>query len=680
MKKWTTRNVDESRIMSLKKETGLSRFLCDILVRRNIFSKEQAEKILGKGGLSDPFLLEDMENAVEIIREAIENDEKITVYGDYDCDGVTSTVMLYTYLEAQGAEVDWYIPSREEGYGMNISALEKIISNGTNLIITVDNGISAVDEAKFIRENGTKLVITDHHQVPPVLPWANAVINPHRSDDMSPFKELCGAGVVLKLICALEDGNTEWVMEQFSELAAIGTIGDIVPLVDENRFIVESGLMNMEASGDEDYDFLENENVGLDELIKIAGIRDRISSTSIAFSICPRINAAGRWKNASAAVELFLSENREYARIKAEELNLYNTNRQEAEKEIMAQVEEQLRQNPEILCDRVLVVSGEGWNHGIIGIVSARLLEKYEKPNLVISIEKGEGRGSARSIEGFSLYHLLEGNSDLLLRFGGHVKAAGFSIKADKIDELRERIRKYTAEHFTKMPEYTILADKEILPSELEIENIEELEKLHPFGEGNQIPLFILRNCKITDIRSLKSGKYTSFSFAFGKSVHKALSFSIAFDAFPYRCGESVDILGNAELNTYNDKTSVVIKTKEIRPSGFDQDKYFAAFRVYEQIKRGEEFDKRLSKRIVPDRDTLKIIYDIVRKNGGRMTISDMAFLTGEINYCMFRIGLDALSELGLIELDIVSDTVSLKKSSGKVDLDSSVLLNSLKK
>lgn len=669
MKKWTANNADAARVSALQKETGLNTLLCGIMVGRSILTAEQAQRLLVSDGLSDPFLIEDMKRAAEIIRGAVDNEEKITVYGDYDCDGVTSTVMLYSYLEAQGAQVSWYIPTREEGYGMNIPALEKIVHDGTKLIVTVDNGISSINEAKYIKENGLKLVITDHHQVPSELPDADAVVNPHRPDDCSPFKELCGAGVVLKLICALEDGDVESVTEQFSELAAIGTIGDIVPLVSENRYIVRNGL-----------DYMENtENVGLDELMRLSGVKERLGSTAVAFSICPRINAAGRWATPADAVELLLCENPEYARLKAEQLNLYNSSRQEAEREIMAQVEQQLESDPQLLNDRVLVVSGENWNHGIIGIVSARLLEKYEKPNLVISIENGEGRGSARSIDGFSLYNLLDSCSDLLIRFGGHVKAAGFSIKADKIAEFRERVRKYTAENFPKMPEYTITADKEILPSELTEENIEALEQLEPFGEGNQLPLFIFRSCKIKSVRSLKNGRYTSFNFSFGIKNYKAITFSIPFDAFPYAEGDTVDILGNAELNEYNGTTSIVVKLKDIRPSGFEQDKYFAARRVYEQLKRGEMFDKRLARRIIPERDDLKKIYDIVRKYGARLSIDAMALRAENINYCMFRTGLDALAELGLVTLGYTAGTAVLNKASGKADLDSSPLLKKLR-
>ena len=388
-----------------------------VMLSRGITSLDRAREFFGCSSLSDPLLIKDMEAAVEVIRGALDEGKKITVFGDYDCDGITSTAMLYGYLNAMGAEADYYIPDRSEGYGMNLEALKHILDSGTELIITVDNGISAVEEAKYIAERGAQLVITDHHQPPQELPVCEACVDPHRADDNSPFKELCGAGVVLKLLCALEE-DEDFVLEQYADLAAVGTVADVMPLIGENRFIVRRGLENIHSS----------QNQGLDKLIRSAGIEPvRVDSTSIAFSIAPRINAVGRIARADRAVELLLTESPEQAGLISEELALCNSQRTAEETRIMEEAAQQIEQRPELLRERVLVVSGEGWKHGVIGLVCAKLLNKYGKPVLVISVENGEARGSARGIDGFSIYKLLEGCSRVLTKFGGHPKAGGFS-------------------------------------------------------------------------------------------------------------------------------------------------------------------------------------------------------------------------------------------------------------
>lgn len=676
MKKWSVKQTDPAVSEKLSREVGENRFISDILVGRGIVSREDLEEFINRTELSDPFEIADMDKAVEAIQTALENGDKITVYGDYDCDGVTSTVILYQYLQTVGGEVSWYIPTREEGYGLNIEAIDKIAAGGTKLIVTVDNGISAHKEAEYIAEKGMTLIITDHHQVPETLPGAYAVINPHRADDMCSCKNLAGCGVALKLVMALE-GDCETVFGMYGDLAAIGTVGDIVPLTGENRVIVRRGIENL-TQDDEIY----SDNAGLMALLKAAKMDEyELNSTALAFGVCPRINAAGRYNDPKHAVDLFLCEDYGLAKTKAEYLNELNALRQKTELDILSQAEKQIAENPTLLNRRVLVVAGDNWNHGIIGIVSARLLQKYGKPNLVITVEGEKARGSARSVEGFSLYKLLDSCSDLLTKFGGHTKAAGFSIDADKIEEFRSRIYRYTEENYPSMPADVICADAEIKPADLTVQNVERLKYLEPFGEANSVPLFYMKGCTLKTTRALKNGKYVSVTVDFGGREYKGVCFSKTFADFWYSAGSKIDMMVNLEINDYEatkQQYPVNLKIKEVRLSDFNQDKFFAAKNTYERMMCGEKVDPRLMKRIVPEKPVMKQVYDILRKNTVLSVAAEIAFENG-INYCMLRVVLDVLEEFGLVRVDVVHNKVEIIPTSNKADLSKSEYLKKLR-
>lgn len=669
MKKWLCSPAPAGVNNEITAQFG--ELLGGVMLSRGITTLDRAREFFGCSSLSDPLLLKDMESAVDVIRQALDEGKKITVYGDYDCDGVTSTAMMYGYLDAMGAEVEYYIPDRSEGYGMNIPALEKILDQGTELIITVDNGVSAVEEAEYIRQRGAQLVITDHHQPPQELPVCEACVNPHRQDDNSPFKELCGAGVVLKLLCALEE-DEEFVMEQYAELAAVGTIGDVMPLVGENRYIVRRGIEDIRAS----------QNIGIDRLLRTAGVSpESVDATTVAFSICPRINAAGRIAAADKAVQLLMADSPEQAGLLSEELNLMNENRRAEEARIMEDVSRQLESDPSILRERVLVVSGEGWHHGVIGIVAARLLEKYGKPVLMISVENGEARGSARGIDGFSIYKLLDRCSRVLTKFGGHPKAGGFSLPADRIGDFRQMVYAFCRECYPKMPEYTVSADMEITGDRLTEEALNSLSQLEPCGEGNQRPVFLLRNCTVESKRALKDGRYTSFELRSGGVKLKALCFGIPFAKFHPEQGSMVDIIAAAELNEFRGVKSVTLKVQELRPSGFREDRFFAAQRTYEEISRGEGCDSRLAPRVIPDRNALMAVYDLLRKYGGAMSAEELCIYGGsDLNYCMLRIALDTFASAGMAEQSADADTVRLIPVTHKTDLMASGFLADLRR
>jgi single-stranded-DNA-specific exonuclease len=659
---------------NIKKEPGI---FADSLTS---YVKESRGVDIAEGEISDPFLIADMEKGVEVIKNSLLGGEKIVIFGDYDCDGVTSTAMLHRYLTAQGGEADWYIPSRDEGYGLNIAAIDELAEKGAKLIITVDNGISANEEAAYIKEKGIKLVITDHHTVPEIMPDADAVINPKRPDDTSPFKELAGCGVVLKLIMALEDGDTEGVLEQFADLAAIGTIGDVVPLLGENRIIVRRGLEIMPFT----------ENIGLYKLLKQCGFSleeedsDRLTANSLAFTVCPRINAAGRFAHAKKAATLLLSESEDAAELHSTELTGLNNARKEVEAEILTQIDLMISENPSILAERVLVLRGENWHNGVIGIVSSRILSKYGKPNIIIADDGVNLRGSARSVEDFPLMPLLEHCRELLEKFGGHVKAAGFSAKSENFDELLNKIKNFSKR--TEQPLDVFDIDKIIADGDLSIEQVERLQELAPFGEGNPVPLFLMQNCAILSKKPLKDGKYLTFNVKCGNIVQKILDFSSTYSDFPYENNQTVDILVTLDINEYNGARSVSAQLKDIRPAGFKQEKHFAAKATYESLVRGEKIDSALAVRAIPEKSDIRVIYDILRlfsAFAGSDGLSAERIYTEAsakgLNYCKFRIILDVLKEFDLIKYDIINNKVKLIPAAEKADLESSRILGGMK-
>ena len=668
MKKWIVSNAPVTGGSDVIQEFG--DFFGSILIRRGINTMEAAQEFFAGQNLSDPLLMKDTEKAVELIREALDDGRKITVYGDYDCDGVTATAILYSYLEAQGAEVEYYIPDRSEGYGMNVPSLERIVSGGTKLVITVDNGISAIEEARFLKEKGVELIITDHHQPGLELPECAACIDPNRADDSSPFKELCGAGVVLKLLIALEE-DEEFVLDTYADLAAVGTIGDIVPLKGENRYIVQRGLENIRRA----------QNAGIAALIKEAKRTvEKITSNDIAFYINPRINASGRMDSAEKALRLLLCEDdTETAKRIAEELSALNSRRQTEVDRIFDDINAQIAKDPLIIKQRVIIICGESWHHGVTGLVCARLLEKYGKPVAVISFEGNKARGSMRSIDGFSAHKMLSACSSCLTTFGGHPHAGGFSLPTDKISEFTKQVHEYSLEHYPKMPDASLPVDMEINTAQLTVDNVKKLSLLEPCGERNPVPMFLLRNCMIKAKNAMKDGRYTSFDIDQGNISARVKTFKIPFAKFFPNAGDMIDLVVTAKINEFNGREYVELWLEDYRPAGLREDKFFAASHVYAEICRGEGCDKRLAPRVIPkDRDELKIIYDLIKRYNGAMTPEELAVFDGSVNYCMLRVALDAFAEAGMIAYE--NDAPKVTPVNGKHNLFASGLLAELKK
>lgn len=671
--KWNLPTPDRKISALIQREYGVPAIVADILAARGLTATQTMEILGEELELEDPFLLPDMREAAERIEKALDANERIAIYGDYDCDGVTATVILYSYLQSMGANVTWYIPERlDEGYGLNTAALDEIRSWGTKLLITVDNGISAAREVAYAYSIGMEVVVTDHHQVGDTLPAAAAVVNPHRRDYEGGFPDLCGAGVAFKLVAAL-DGGYEQVMESFGSLAAIGTVGDIVPLTGENRYLVRKGLELLEY----------NENLGLQALLETAGMKGKpATSQKIAFGLAPRINAAGRMGSAKLAVQLFLSEDPEEAAALAEELNGLNIKRQEEEEIILAKVEQRIAEHPEIKLNRVMVVPSEGLNHGVVGIVSAKLLNLYGKPNIILSVDGDTATGSARSVEFFSMFKAINSCAGLLDKFGGHAMAAGMSLRTERIPDFDRAVNAYAAEYHDRMPVVSMKIDKVLHAGDINLNDVSALQMLEPFGEQNPQPLFLLKNCVIEAILPLSENKHLKLKVNFeGKSIF-VLYFKMSTDRFIYPVGAAVDILANLELNSFRENVSIAIRLKDIRPAGFSDEKFGNAWHFYQKIRRGEPVQAKILAISTPSLEELRGMYKLLRSRGGCRNHIDLFYLetvSAKMNYCKYRLILDIFEELGLITAAPDGSSIEMK-AVGKVDLEQSEILRGLRR
>ena len=668
MKCWEIKKPDPLKVNDILRKSDLTSLCAEVLVSRGYDNMEMLVDFFNNDELSDPMTLKDMPQAVEVISRAINSGELICVYGDYDCDGVTSTAILVKYLDFSGANVMYYIPHRDDGYGINKKAVDSLKEQGVSLIITVDNGILAIEEAEYINELGIKLVITDHHQPGDELPLADAVVDPHREDCPSVFKDLAGVGVTFKL-CAALDGDYSIVSEQFSDLAAVGTIADIVPLRGENRTLVKNGL-----------DMFENsENYGLLYLLEKCGInKSRVTSNSVAFAIAPKINAAGRFGSASTAVDALLSED-ESAKFDIDNLLMLNNRRKETELLILRDIFEYIDENPEILNQRVLVISGKGWHHGVIGIISAKIMELYGKPNFIISVDdNGIGRGSARSFEGFNVYKCLRYCKDTLIRFGGHNFAGGLTIKADEIPQFIEKVSEFAGK-CDKLCGMIINADKLLEAKDFDIAMAESLSILEPFGEDNKMPVFAVIGAVVRKIIPLSQGKHSKIEFLYDGVCRTALFFSRPPEALSFNVGDKIDMLVNMEVNEYKGEKQLSLRVVDFRNHGISGKKYFAAKSCYEAYKRGEAVPQNVIHRVKPTRDELVRIYKYIMALK-RVSIDKlfMKFNSQSMNYFKLRIALDAFNEMGLIKLIASRQEVHMVEVSKRVDLSKSTVLKNI--
>ncbi len=547
------KNQEKRQIPPELTSLGLPDRLLELLLDREIDTPQKIERYLHpkREDLYDPMLMQDMDKAVAVIRDALEKHEEITVFGDYDVDGVTATAILLTYLRKQGAQVDFYIPDRHgEGYGLNIAAVEQIATH-SKLLITVDCGITCAAEVARAKELGMRVIVTDHHQLGPQLPQCEAVLNPLLGS--YPFRRLCGAGVAFKLVQAM--GGTE-AIEPLWELAALATIADIVPLMDENRVIVYYGLAAMAAT----------QRPGLIALMESAGVDpQKVTSSDVAFRMAPRINAGGRLALASRGVQLLTTRRMDTAREIAEELNQDNIRRRELEIEIFHQADEMTRQQIDFLNERAIVICGEGWNPGVIGLAASRLVEKYKWPTILLSKDGDVCVGSARSIPGVNIHDAMSTCRDLFVRFGGHAQAAGLTIEAKNVPEFRRRlseaIREQAApEVFIPTEEY----DLELELSEMTEEFVDAFSAMQPTGFGNPAPVFCVRGVHTTDVRTIgKDGAHLRLRLAQGSEMRPAIGFRMGerADDLP----EVIEAIVTLSINVWQDKRNVQCELRQMQ-------------------------------------------------------------------------------------------------------------------
>ena len=559
-KKWQIYQVNEKEIEELQEKYKMNKLLATILSNRGIVKEEQIEKFLKpkRNDFYDPYGMPDMKITVDRIIKAIENQEKTIIYGDYDVDGITSVTVLKSFLEERGLNVGVYIPNRlDEGYGLNKTAVEKIAQEGYTLMITVDCGISAIEEVKYASELGIETLITDHHEPGEKLPEALAVVDAKRKDNTYQCRNLAGVGVVFKLIQAISIrlGLEEKEYLKYLDIVCIGTISDIVPLTDENRVIVKLGLKLVQ----------QTKNLGLRSILQATGY-NKIDSIAISFGVAPRINACGRMGHQEEALNLFLSKDINEVNELTQKLNAYNKERQEIEKIIFADAVEQINTN-NLHEKNTIVLMGQTWHHGVIGIVSSKITEMYFKPSILLCEEGDIGKGSGRSIPGFDLYEALTKCQKSVDRFGGHAMAIGITIKKDKLEELKNEFEEIAQENHIEEIVPILKIDSQINLDEINKEMVESLKELEPFGEENKTPLFLFKNLKIDSIRALTEGKHLKLTVKENKNIVNAIGFNIGELANEYKIGDKVDIVGNLEINSFNGVDNIQINIKDIMKS-----------------------------------------------------------------------------------------------------------------
>lgn len=676
LRKWEVRPLDKERAAALAQTYGVPFFLAMLMNIRGLDDAAHLREFLGEGEpLSDPFLLKDMDKAAARITRAVDNMEKIAVYGDYDADGVTSTAMLYSYLETRGADVIFYIPQREgEGYGMNMGAVEYLKEQGVSLIVTVDNGISSVQEVARANELGIDVVVTDHHRPQEILPDAVAVVDAYRPDDTSPYKHFSGVGIAFKLLMALEDGagDVEDLLEAYSDLAAIGTIGDIVPLTGENRTLIRAGLERLSQS----------DRPGVQVLLENAGIAGKVlTSTNVAFTLVPRINATGRMGAPERAVRLLISGYEEEAEVLSEEICADNEERRRVEAEIAEAAFADIEAKG-YMKDRVVVVDGENWHHGVIGIVASRVTERCGKPCMIISRGETEAKGSGRSIEGFSLFEAICACGDLLIKFGGHPMAAGITLKPENIEAFRKRINQYAAEHFPQMPTQTVTLDCKLNPAALSVSMAQSLTQLEPFGNGNPQPVFGLFNMELSNVTPVGGGGHLRLTLEKNGAVITAMRFNTKPEELPYHIGDKIDLAVQLEAREFRGQPSLTVIVRDMKFAAFNTEKNIASLASFEKWQRGEVLSAEDKNRLYPDRACLAAIYRALRTVNGKETdqVRFVSQFGKDMTLGLFKTALLVFEERGLVHSEIADDTftATLIETSGKTDITRSPVLLAL--
>ncbi|MGN0204560.1 MAG: single-stranded-DNA-specific exonuclease RecJ [Coprococcus sp.] len=655
--RWEYIRNNPEEIRRLAAETGYPEVFAGFLAARGIRNRAEAEKFLNASekDMYSPFLMKGMDKAVERISQAVDSHEKITIYGDYDVDGITATSILYLFLKELKADVDYYLPDRmTEGYGLNTNAVRMLAESGTRLMVTVDTGISAIEECCLANNLGMEVIVTDHHECQDQLPDALAVIDAKQKDETYPFLYLAGCGVSYKLVQGLAMyrqyyGN----ITKYLELAAVGTVADIVPLYDENRIIVSEGFRRMKKP----------ENRGLYKLLESAGydFKRRITSGFVGFGLAPRLNAGGRMGDAKRGVRLFTTDDDAEASAIADELNVENNLRKETEQLILKQVTDAIDASETIRNSRVMVVAGEGWHHGVIGIVSSRIKDIYYRPNILLSIEDGVATGSARSIDGFNLFDALCTCSDLMLKFGGHAAAAGMSLKAENIPELSRRLNDYAMTHMdsrmlipVQRPEVTLC------PSDITTELIELIERMEPFGQDMPEPLVAVKGY-LGEVRAVGAdGNTMRMKLMDGHGSLTAVGFRRGIMKNFFHSGMNVLIAGNLGINVYMDRQYPQIILKDVRieqPQEKEElTNFFSLRHVTQDYRNYCNGCEKIPKAVC--QDVYRFLNAHSRRQGmdgeGYFLMEDVSFGSGTEKNCIYMLmqALCVFEELGLVKAE----------------------------
>lgn len=670
----------------IAREMNISPVTAKLLINRGCADSASAERFFNKTEelLRDPFMMKDMVKAAERIVRAIENDEKTVIYGDYDVDGVTSVSILTLYLKSVGmTDISYYIPSRTgEGYGISPAAVENLSRHNYSLVITVDTGVTAIEEAKLIHDAGMELVITDHHECLDDIPSAYAVVNPHRRDCDYPFKDLAGVGVVYKLLCAVESVRSgcsvadavRKVSASYLDLVAMGTIADVMPVRDENRLIIAKGL---EMMTDSPRPAISELIAAVDAERKSFSAR-KITSGYVGFTLAPRINAAGRIGSASTAVELFLSDDPEKTARIASELCEINKQRQNEENKIIEAAYEQIVRQHDFSRDRVIVLSDEKWHHGVIGIVASRITERYGCPSILISFEGGGeaghlsgsdiGKGSGRSVKGMNLVKALSSCSDLLIRYGGHELAAGLTVARENLPELQKRLNEYARTCFDNEDiEIVTEAECELTPAEATMAQAEELYKFEPYGVSNPLPVFMMNSMKVTSVGQVGGGKHTKFQLSSGRFSVCAMYFRMTVSDLDIYEGDMVDVLFTLDINEFQNNRSVQFILKDMRlaePQAAAEAAERELFdRVWNVMGGGSEMTDELymeSASVVPAREDFVSVYNVLRRElrmehevfSIRALLNLLTSLDIHIGYVKLKFIIYIFRELNLLGVD----------------------------
>ena len=669
IRRWNEQKPNTELAAELAELCEIHPFLSLLLTARGMDTPEQVFSFLvGQEEEIDPFAYLDMSAAVARVQRAIDEKQRVLVYGDYDTDGITATVLLYTYLKKIGVDVLYRLPLRDEGYGLHAESVEWAAQQGVQLIVTVDTGVTAVEEIALATRLGIDVVVTDHHQPSEQLPDAVAVVDPHRKDCESGFKDLAGVGVAFMLVCAL-CGDSEKAFADYGDLLALGTLADMMPLQGFNRDLMRRCLSILDASC----------RPGLVALRRLCGIEEKaVSSTDVSYRLSPRLNAAGRMEDPHISARLLLADSIDEAMEVANKLQDINALRQEATMTIASQVDLQLERHPEWLCGRVLVVAGENWMTGLLGVVASRLMDRYGKPVVVLSVgEDGIAHGSCRSLDGFSIYDAISACSDYTLTFGGHDMACGVSMAKENIDGFRTTVNAYAAKTCPEMPMMQWDLTVRLRPDQISGEKLTLLQVLSPFGMGNPVPLFGLYRMRLDNITAMGGGKHLRLSLSRDGVRISAVKFQTMPEEFPIPCGAIVNCVVSLEKDDFRGNNSVSVQVKDISYADTDREQLIQDLRTFEAVLRGEVHPA--PECALATREQLARLYNMLvacKEWNGTPEQLQHALGEGAPSYLQVLISLEIWRQAGLIDWYDRGEkiTIKIRPVAGKVDLTATPL------